>query len=108
VNETRYKQGGLVAAAPGGGGWFHQHFGVDASRFRVINYWGGPRPASADGDPGDEVVHANVLLEEGGGTIDYSREDPYIRQRFKEELEKVGGKFNMPESVYQGDYRIKS
>ncbi len=108
VNETRYKQGGLVAAAPGGGNWFHQHFGVDQTRFRVINYFGGPHPVSPEGDPGDEVVHSNVLLEEGGGTIDYSKEDPFIRKRFREELEKVGGTYDMPEAVYKGDYRIKT
>lgn len=37
-----------------------------------------------------------------------SGEDPFIRKRFQEELERVGGTFNMPESIYKGDYRIKT
>ena len=107
VREQRYKQGGLIAAAPGGGDWFHQHFGLAKDRFRLINYWGGPHPETdVEGDPGDEVIHPNVLLEEGGGTIDYPNEDPQIRARFKEEIEKVGGTVTMPESVYQSAYRI--
>jgi quercetin dioxygenase-like cupin family protein len=106
VREQRYKDGGLVTAAPGGGTWFHQHFGVAKDRFRLINYWGGPRPKPETGDPGDEVVHVNVNLEEGGGNIDYPNEDPYIRKHFQEELAKVGGTFQMPDSVYTSSYRI--
>jgi hypothetical protein len=106
VREQRYKAGGLVAAAPGGGNWFHQHFGLAKDRFRLINYWGGPHPVSPSGEPGDEVVHVNVNLEQGGGNIDYPNEDPYIRKRFKEELERVGGTCTMPDSLYQSSYRI--
>ncbi len=106
VREQRYKEGGLVTAAPGGGTWFHQHFGIAKDRFRLINYWGGPRPRQESGAPGDEIVHVNVNIEEGGGNIDYPNEDPYIRKRFREEIEKVGGTVQMPDDVYSGSYRI--
>lgn len=106
VNIIRYKQGGMVAAAPGGGNWFHEHFGVAKERFRVINYFGGPHPTSPEGDPGDEVIHTNANLEDGGGTIDYPNEDPFVRKFYEAELKKVGGAFHMPPEVYQGHYRI--
>ena len=46
VNELHYIPGGFVAAAPGGGRWFHQHFGVSSDFFRVIDF---PRAARVCG-----------------------------------------------------------
>src|ERR671939_589824 len=42
VKMIEYGPGGLVAAAPGGGNWFHQHFNISREPFRVLNFWGGP------------------------------------------------------------------
>lgn len=108
VNVQRYKQGGMVAAAPGGENWFHQHFGVAKDVFRVINYSGGPTPRLVEGRAGDEVIMGNANIEDGGRTVDYPREDPFVRNMYEGELRRVGGAFNMPEDVYRGHYRLGS
>ena len=82
VKVADYVAGGLVAAAPGGGNWFHQHFSVGADPLRVINYWGGPtgRWGIAE-ETEDDVKAGNIFgIEEGGRTIHYPSEDPYIRE----------------------------
>jgi len=43
----------------------------------------------------------NLDVKEGGNTIEYRDEDPYIRQMFKAQLDKEGAAFNMPEEVYR-------
>jgi mannose-6-phosphate isomerase-like protein (cupin superfamily) len=103
VKVLEYEQGGLVAAAPGGGTWFHQHFPVSRKPFRVINYWGGPSPV-----PNDSLNHAtgkssNLNIEEGGSSIGYSREDPYVRELFESRLTALGMRSNMPPELYEKD-----
>src|SRR5215204_6274037 len=58
VRVLEYVPGGLVAAAPGGGNWFHQHFGTGKDPLRVINYWGGPHARWGIADERDEDVKA--------------------------------------------------
>ena len=103
VRTLHYVQGGLVAAAPGGGTWFHQHFPVSEGPFRVINYWGGPTPTPLDSLNRETGMSNNLNIEEGGGSIGYSKEDPYIRKTFEEELAKVGQKSTMPDELYKKD-----
>jgi hypothetical protein len=63
VNRVDYVPGGLVAAAPGGGGWFHQHFGVGAEPLRILNYWGGPYGRwGSSGDVGEKDVKAGNMF----------------------------------------------
>ena len=100
VRRQEYIPGGLVAAAPGGGYWFHQHFGIGKEPLRILNFWGGPRPQTQEGKAGDEVISGNLNIEEGGHSIDYRLEDPYVRKAFKEALAKEGVEFTMPDSVY--------
>ena len=116
VTRLDYGPWGLVAAAPGGGNWFHQHFGISSDRFRVINYWGGPTgqwgdelseegsasAGSHDGLGEDEVKAGNLFgIHQGGRTILYEEEDSHIRQYFEERLAEVGGKSTMPSEVYR-------
>ncbi len=99
-----YVPGGLVAAAPGGGNWFHQHFGIAQDPLRVINYWGGPhsRWGITDDERGDDVKAGNLFgIHEGGRTILYHQEDPYIRQEFRHRLAAEGVEFTMPESAFE-------
>lgn len=103
VRVLEYEQGGLVAAAPGGGQWFHQHFPVSREPFRVINFWGGPTPVPQDSLNRETGKSNNLNIEEGGGSIGYSKEDPYVRRRFEEKLAEVGLKSQMPDSLYTGD-----
>ena len=106
VNVTEYVPGGLVSAAPGGGDWFHQHFGVARQPLRVLNFWGGPTPTVADREEGDTELAGNIYgIYEGGHTILYPDEDPYIREDYKGRLEREGARFGMPDYVYDKDYR---
>ncbi len=100
VRRQEYIPGGLVAAAPGGGDWFHQHFGIGKEPLRILNFWGGPRPLTREGKAGDDEISGNLNIEQGGRSIDYRVEDPYVRKAFEEALAKEGVKFTMPDSVY--------
>ena len=109
VRVQEYIAGGCVAAAPGGGNWFHQHFSAGAEPLRVINYWGGPSGRwtglAEEGDEEEQKAGNIYGIHEGGRTILYYEEDPHIRNYYKERLDKVGVKFDMPEGVYQQDAR---
>jgi mannose-6-phosphate isomerase-like protein (cupin superfamily) len=104
VNELHYGPGGFVAAAPGGGDWFHQHFGVSRDYFRVINFENGPTQNIYNG--GDEravATSGNLTIREGGRSVGYSMEDPYVRAYFESELAKDGLTSQMPEELYKND-----
>jgi mannose-6-phosphate isomerase-like protein (cupin superfamily) len=108
VKTIHYTQGGLVAAAPGGGMWFHQHFNVSKEPFRVINYWGGPTNIRGsmgrdDGDESSTITSGNLNITQGGSSIGFSHEDPHVRELFEAELAKEDLKSEMPESVYTAD-----
>ena len=99
VKRQDYIPGGIVSAAPGNANWFHGHFGASAEPLRVLAFLGG-FPRRTSGAPGVETHVLNVDVKEGGNTIEYEDEDPYVRQMFEEQLAKVGAKFDMPEEVY--------
>jgi quercetin dioxygenase-like cupin family protein len=108
VKMLEYGPGGLVAAAPGGGNWFHQHFNISREPFRVINYWGGPDGSwGIVGEEGDEVKAGNLWgIHEGGRTILYHEEDPFVRRYYQQRLAEEGVEFSMPESVFQEPARV--
>ncbi|MDE2838740.1 MAG: cupin domain-containing protein [Chloroflexota bacterium] len=99
VKRQDYGPGGIVSAAPGNANWFHGHFGASAEPLRVLAFLGG-FPRRTAGAPGVEMHVHNVDVKEGGNTIEYEDEDPYVRQMFKEQLAKVGATFDMPEELY--------
>jgi mannose-6-phosphate isomerase-like protein (cupin superfamily) len=106
VKMLEYVPGGLVAAAPGRGGWFHQHFSIGKEPMRTINYWAGPGPGGGGmrggDDDGDEVRAWNIYgIDEGGATIHYHQEDPYIREFYKQKLKEEGVEFQMPDSLFE-------
>ncbi len=104
VKVQEYIPGGLVAAAPGGGDWFHQHFGIGKGpALRVINFWAGPSfIGDAGQEPDQEIVAGNIYgVEEGGRSINYRNEDPYVRKFYQEALKKEGVEFAMPEEQYR-------
>jgi hypothetical protein len=102
VRRFDYKAGGMVAAAPGGGTWFHQHFACSKEKPRFLVFAGGGGIGGRQsGRPGQEYYSANVNIEEGGKSIDFPNEDPMVRKIYREELAKEGVEFTMPESAYQ-------
>ena len=100
VRVLEYVSGGLVAAAPGGGQWFHQHFGVGNKPLRLANFWGGPNAKPDEFINRATGVSALATTREGGQTIDYRDEDPFVRENFDAKLAEVGLKSTMPPEVY--------
>ena len=100
VRVVDYGPGGLVAAAPGGGQWFHQHFGVGRKPLRISNFWGGPNARPDEFINKATGVSALATTREGGQTIDYRDEDPFVREQFEAKLASAGVKSTMPPDVY--------
>jgi hypothetical protein len=100
VQRQDYKAGGIVSAAPGDAGWFHGHFGASKEPLRVLAFLGG-FPRRVMGVPGVDWRGLNLDVKEGGSTIEYRDEDPYIRKMFKQQLAKEDADFNMPEEAYR-------
>ena len=111
VERVDYVAGGMVAAAPGGGDWYHQHFGVGDKPLRLM-VWSGAAGSSrttqvsmavdegADGTPKKKHVWLNEDAEKGGRSIGYRAEDPHIREEFRRLLAEEGGEFAMPADAY--------
>lgn len=100
IVRVQYDVGGLVSAAPGGGDWFHAHFGASPTPMRVLAHLGST-PLHVAGKPGDVFVDTNQDIRDGGATIGYADEDPMIRHLFEEELKKHGIAFGMPDHIYE-------
>jgi hypothetical protein len=103
VRVVEYVQGGLVAAAPGGGDWFHQHFPMSREPMRILNFWGGPTPIMLGTLNRETGMSNNLTIEEGGGSISYAKEDPFIRRTFAERLSELGLESAMPPELYITD-----
>ena len=92
-----YVAGGMVAAAPGNGDWFHQHFSTGREPMRMVvfhGFLGGPY-RNFGGRRGKVV--AGKEMEEGGNAISFKSEDPFLRAEYKRYLEQQGIPFDMPE-----------
>jgi hypothetical protein len=84
-------QEGTVFTPPEG--WFHQHFNVGESPARYIAF-GPPRVLAGRGDRPEELQ------------IAYTDEEPWVRQRFEEELARHGLSSDIPEEAYRDrDYQ---
>lgn len=103
-----YIPGGMVCSSPLGAGFFHAHFGVGKEPLRFLALLGPNVFGALSGrrGAGEEkqgmVVSANADIRDGGLTIGYDIEDPYVRETFERELAKAGGEFRMPDSAYRG------
>jgi hypothetical protein len=76
--------------------WFHQHFNVGEKPARYLAM----HPAAAFRGLLDETVDSTR------DQIEYTEEDPWIRQKFQEELSGRGTRSLMPDEVYVNpDYR---
>jgi mannose-6-phosphate isomerase-like protein (cupin superfamily) len=102
IRRQDYEAVGMVSAAPMSGEWFHQHFGTSAKGLRLTAWFGPHAPGREPGRPGEEDMDRNAMdVEEGGNTIPYRDEDPYIRAEFDEELRKEGVDSRMEARFYQ-------
>ena len=76
---------------------------------RTINYWGGPTPGGgAMGRSDEEEVRAwNIYgIDEGGMTIHYHQEDPYVREYYAERLRDIGAEMQMPSRCSAGPSEV--
>ena len=71
--------------------WFHQHFNVGAAPARYL----------ALHPPFQFHGHAEQVADRAKDQIEYPDEEPWIRQKFEEELSKKGVKSLMPEGAYK-------
>jgi hypothetical protein len=81
--------------------WFHQHFNVGPipARYLAIHAPTG-MPVGADHFDGMEAAGERVL-DPARDQIEYPDEDPFVRQKFEEELAQRGLTSLMPEEAYK-------
>jgi gentisate 1,2-dioxygenase len=70
--------------------WFHQHFnlGSEPARYLALH------------PPVQFYGHAEKVEDRVKDTIEYVKEDPWVRQYFESELAKRGNRSLMPEEAY--------
>ncbi len=73
------------------GGWFHQHFNLGSGPGRYLALH--PLPQFAG--------YSEAVADRSRDQIEYPDEDPWIRQKFEEELAKRGMTSIMPEEAYR-------
>src|SRR5438445_66890 len=89
VKRVDYEPVGMVSAAPGGARWYHQHFSVSKDPFRLTAWFGPHNPGRDPGAPGEKHTDYTAIdIPDGGTSIPYWMEDPYIRKEYGETLQK--------------------
>jgi mannose-6-phosphate isomerase-like protein (cupin superfamily) len=103
VMRQDYEPVGMVTAAPMGGEWFHQHFGVSKGPLRLTAWFGPVHPGknSRAGAPGTKMTDYGAIdIRDGGTAIPYDMEDTFLRKEFEETLAGEGGKSSMENELY--------
>lgn len=103
VRRVDYEPVGLVSAAPGGDRWYHQHFNVSSEPFRLSAWFGPNHPSLVTGLPpgAKQTDYTAMDVTEGGTSIPYWMEDPYVREEFERCLGANGGSSRMEPSRYE-------
>jgi len=102
VRRQDYEPVGMVSAAPMGGHWSHQHFGISREPFRLMAWFGPNAPGREAGRPGEEAIdYGAIEIKDGGTAIAYRDEDPYIRKEYEETLKREGVPSRMVDSIYK-------
>jgi len=79
--------------------WFHQHFNLGATPARYLAFHSSFQ----------FYGHAEKVEDKAKDQIEYTDEDPWIRQKFEEELSKRGITSLMPDETYRNrDYEWKT
>ena len=67
---------------------------------RLCNFWGGPNAKPDEFINRKTGVSALATTREGGQTIDYRDEDPFVREQFAARLAQAGLTSTMPADIY--------
>jgi quercetin dioxygenase-like cupin family protein len=103
VEQVDYGSFGLVSAAPGGARWCHQHFNYSKEPLRLV-IWNGPNhPTLVTGLPpgAKQIDYTGMDITEGGTSVPYWMEDPFVREEFQRRLDQEGCKSKMEPSLYE-------
>ncbi len=103
VQRVDYEPVGMVSAAPGGARWYHQHFNTSGEPFRLTAWFGPNHPSLVTGlRPGEKQIDYTAMdVTEGGTSIPYWMEDPYLREEFEGCIALNQGKSRMDPSLYE-------
>ena len=83
--------------------WYHQHFNVDSTPARYMSLF---PPRSHLFGP-TRGYYRRLGQREARRQLEYTDEEPWIRERFEQELENRGLKSLMPEEAYQNaDFKL--
>ncbi len=106
VKRVDYEPVGMVSAAPGGARWFHQHFGVSKDPLRLTAWFGPNSPGREPGPPGElHIDYTAMDITEGGTSIPYWMEDPFVRKEYETTLERAGAQNRMDPQFYDRSYK---
>ncbi len=103
VQRIDYGQFGMVSAAPGGARWYHQHFNTSGEPFRLSAWFGPNHPSLVTGlRPGAKQIDYTAMdIHEGGTSIPYWMEDPFLREEFERTIARNGGTSRMDPALYE-------
>jgi quercetin dioxygenase-like cupin family protein len=109
VKRVDYEPVGMVSAAPGGARWFHQHFGVSKEPFRLTAWFGPNSPGREPGPPGEaHIDYTGMDIDEGGTSIPYWMEDPFIRAEYEATLARAGVASRMDAQWYEPGVKVRA
>jgi quercetin dioxygenase-like cupin family protein len=102
VKRVDYEPVGMVSAAPGGARWYHQHFNTSNEPFRLSAWFGPNHPSMVTGlPPGEKQIDYTAMdVTEGGTSIPYWMEDPFLREEFERNIALNQAKSRMEDSLY--------
>lgn len=102
IERVDYEPIGMVSAAPGGARWYHQHFNVSREPFRLLAWFGPNHPSLVTGLPpgAKQIDYTAMDINEGGTSIPYWMEDPFLREEFSRCVEREGGAIRMEPELY--------
>jgi len=100
VVEFQWKPGSLYSPP---NGWFHMHLntGREPARQLALRLGGLKNPLGFHVARNRRMEGVLMSLEEGGTIIEYEKEDPEIRRRYVEALQRQGIECKMPPAAYR-------
>src|SRR5882724_9937939 len=102
IKRVDYEPVGMVSAAPGGARWYHQHFGVSKEPLRLLAWFGPHNPGREPGPPGEKHTDYTAMdIPEGGSSIPYWMEDPFISAEYEAKLKAEGVPSRMEREFYK-------